>query len=282
MALWLSPDPFAGYEPKQLAENKDYKHFTEDRQLTEHEDLCVKPLSFHQSTTATTYDSAESIATPLPGSDIDDEQLRALLASPLYLQEQEASAERSHVYHSERENLMSSSSQGPICTGKPVALFSSQNRLRQETFSDSRFWGATNYFFRFSNPANVAKSLLDGNRDHLLAEARSELMTQEYKVESLDTCISELQQQTHAQRLELEDAHFGYAESRREQPRLQEELIMKETALRDSQTRSIHKMGELERAQELRVDKFSVQKLRESHATIQELTSQIQELQERG
>ena len=100
-------------------------------------------------------------------------------------------------------------------------------------------------------------------------------------MESLDTCISELQQQTHAQRLELEDAHFGYAESRREQPRLQEELIMKETALRDSQTRSIHKMGELERAQELRVDKFSVQKLRESHATIQELTSQIQELQER-
>ena len=139
------PRPFAGYEPKQLAENKDYKHFTEDRQLTEHEDLCVKPLSFHQSTTATTYDSAESIATPLPGSDIDDEQLRALLASPLYLQEQEASAERSHVYHSERENLMSSSSQGPICTGKPVALFSSQNRLRQETFSDSRFWGATNF-----------------------------------------------------------------------------------------------------------------------------------------
>ena len=26
-------------------------------------------------------------------------------------------------------------------------------------------------FFRFSNPANVAKSRLDGNRDHLLAEA---------------------------------------------------------------------------------------------------------------
>ena len=66
----------------------------------------------------------------------------------------------------------------------------------------------------------------------MLAEARSELMKQEYKVESLNTCISELQQQTHAQRLELEDAHFGYAESRREQVRLQEELVMKEKALR--------------------------------------------------
>ena len=55
-------------------------------------------------------------------------------------------------------------------------------------------------------------------------------MKQEYNVESLDTCISELQQQTCAQRLELEDAHHGYVESRREQVRLQEELVMKEKA----------------------------------------------------
>ena len=87
------PQPFTGYEPKQLAENKDYKHFTEDKQLTEHDDLRVKPLYFHQSITASTYDSAESIATPHPESNIDDEQLRALLASPLYLQEREANAE---------------------------------------------------------------------------------------------------------------------------------------------------------------------------------------------
>ena len=111
---------------------------------------------------------------------------------------------------------MSSSSLDPINTGKPVALFSSKNRLNQETFSDredfpfrtSTGFGSSEPFFRFSNPANVAKSLLDGNRDHLLAEARSELMKQEYNVESLNTCIRELQQQTYAQRLELQDAHF--------------------------------------------------------------------------
>ena len=40
-------------------------------------------------------------------------------------------------------------------------------------------------------------------------------------------------------------------------------------------------MGELKRAQELRVDEFSIQKLRESHETIQRVTSQVQELQER-
>ena len=184
---------------------------------------------------------------------------------------------------------MSISSQDPTSTGKLVAVFSSQNRLNEDTFSDGDEFslrhqlvlGSNEPFIRFPNPANVAKSLLDGNRDHWLAEARSTLTKQEYKVESLNTCISELQQQTCAQRLELEDAYFGYVESRREQDRLQEELIMKEKALRDTQIRSIHEMGEMKRAQELRADKFSVQKLRESRDTTQRLASQIQELQER-
>ena len=35
----------------------------------------------------------------------------------------------------------------------------------------------------------------------------------------------------------------------------------------------MHEMGEMKRAQELRVDEFSVQKMGESHETIQRLTS---------
>ena len=79
-----------------------------------------------------TYDSSESIVTPAE-SDFDGEELRALLGSPLYQQERGASAERSKVYHSGRKNLMSSSSQDPTSIGKPVAVFSSQNRLKKET-----------------------------------------------------------------------------------------------------------------------------------------------------
>ena len=86
-------------------------------------------------------------------------------------------------------------------------------------------------------------------------------MKQEYNVESLDTCINELQQQTYAQRLELQDAHHGCVEFRREQVRLQEELVTKEKALRDAQIRSMHEMGEMKRAQELRVGEFSVRKI---------------------
>ena len=132
------PRHFTVCEPKQLAEHQDHRHFTGDGQFTEHEDLHVKPLFFHQPSIPWTNDSAESIVTPSPDSDLDDEQLRDLQASPLYLQEREAHAERSQVYHSERESLMSSSSQGLnfIGTKEPVAVFSSQSRLNQETLSD--------------------------------------------------------------------------------------------------------------------------------------------------
>ena len=191
---------------------QDYRHFTGDGQFTEHEGLRVKPVSFHQPITAPTYDSSESIATPSPDSDLDGEQIRALLASPVYLQEREEGAERSKLNHFERENLMCSSPLFAMSTGKFVAF---KNRLNPETFSDredfpfrhQQVFGSNEPFFRFSNPANVAKSLLVGKRDHLLAEPRSELMKQEYKVESLNTCIK-LQRQTCSQRWGLEDAHF--------------------------------------------------------------------------
>ena len=99
-------------------------------------------------------------------------------------------------------------------------------------------------------------------------------------MDSLNNCVHELQQQACAQRLDLENAHHGYVESRRERVRPQEELVMKEKVLRDTQIRNMHEMGEMKRAQELR-DEFSEQKLRETHETLQILTPQVQELQER-
>ena len=119
----------------------------------------------------THYDSAESIATPLE-SDFDDEQLRALLASPLFLQERGASAERSQVYHSERENLMSSSSEDQISTGKPVALFSSHHRLKKE-------------------------------RAASLSKAHSKILKQEFRDEKAGTGIRELEGQLQSNRMEL-------------------------------------------------------------------------------
>ena len=128
--------------------------------------IYVSNTFFHQPT----YDSAERIATPPPDSDLDDDQIRALLASPLYLQEREANAERSQVYHHVRENLMSSSSQDPISMGRPGALlFSSKNRLNPETFSDREYFslghqqvlGNNAPLFTCSNPVTSVKSIQD-------------------------------------------------------------------------------------------------------------------------
>ena len=111
---------FTGCEPKHLAEDKD---------VAEHEDLRVKPFFFHQPSTASTYDSAERISTLPPESDSDDEQIRALLASPLCMQERETNADRSQVYHSVRENLMSSSSQDPKQYGETRCVVFTQKQV---------------------------------------------------------------------------------------------------------------------------------------------------------
>ena len=70
------------------------------------------------------------------------------------------------------------------------------------------------------------------------------------QVGSLNNCIDELQQQVYAQILELVDANHGFFESRREHFRLQEDLPLKEKALRGTRIRNFHEMGEMKRAQE--------------------------------
>ena len=122
---------------------------------------------------------------------------------------------------------------------------------------------------------------LEQSRYHQLAEAESEILKQKCKMDTLSTCIREFQRQAHSNRLELDSVNCGCEESRREQDKLHEELAQRETALRDTRIRNIHELEELKGAQEVRIDEFSIHKLRESHAPIQELTSQIQEVHER-
>ena len=58
------------------------------------------------------------------------------------------------------------------------------------------------------------------------------------------------------------------------------QLSTKEKGLRNTQIRNMHEMGEITRAREQRMDEFSMQKLRENHETILQLTSQLQQMQE--
>ena len=113
--------------------------------------------------------------------------------------------------------MRSHSSEGQKASVKPDALFPSEqgNLIRSSVF-------------RNAHPSNLRGSLLEGNKDHLLNQARSDLAKQELHVESLNKCIGALQRQTEGQRLALQDAQYGFVESRREQVRLREVLSMKE------------------------------------------------------
>ena len=117
---------------------------------------------------------------------------------------------------------------------KPNALFSSEqgNLIRSSVF-------------RNADPSNLRESLLEGNKDHLLNQARSDLAKQELHVESLNKCIGEIQRQTEVQRLTLQDARCGLVGSRREQVRRQEQSSVKEKVLRNTQIRNMHVMEEI-------------------------------------
>ena len=102
----------------------------------------------------------------------------------------------------------------------------------------------------------------------MFAEAKSEVRWHESRADYLDSSVRDLQRQLDSSRLEIYCTNQGY-----------EEYL--ERVLRETRIRSIHEVGEWKRAQEMRIDEFSRNELRESHATIQELTSQIQELQKK-
>ena len=174
-------------------------------------------------------------------------------------------------------------------SAKFAAVFSHERKPSQAALSDREDFslghqsvqGIGETFFRFTDPEDAARTVLEEQRDHLIAEAKSEILKQECKFDTLNNCIREFQRQAHSNRLELDCVNCGYEESRREQARLHEELGQREKALRDTRIRNIHEVEELKRAQEMRIDEFSRYELRESHATRQELTSQVQELQEK-
>ena len=80
-------------------------------------------------------------------------------------------------------------------------MFSCHIGSSQNTFSErdrsnesrNRFESGVHSVFKFADPAHVGKSLVDGNKDHLLSQARSELLKkQEHQVGSLNSCIDEL------------------------------------------------------------------------------------------
>ena len=264
-----------GCEPKRIELNRilvnPQKQITDDQD--DIEEIGVKPLSYSHSMTHSAFDSAESIATP-PDSALEDEQLRKMLASPLYFREREENEGQARAYHSERESLMIRSSRNPEVSGKPDAecvkkreanaqrtfretrcsvSCQSQNTFSERDRSDepgNRFESSVHYVFRFADLANVGKSLLDGNKDHLLnRNIKWDLSTVVSMCSSNKLMLKDWNWRTPiTDILNLEENNFA----------CKRKCLRRKKVLRDTQLRNIHEMEEMKRGQELRVDEFSV------------------------
>ena len=166
------------------------------------------------------------------------------LQSKKYFDESMESNAEPDLEDGEIRKLLTSPLYAARASGKPTALFSS-NRTEQR----KHVWSSV---FGNANLSNLSGTLLEGNKDHLLSQTRSVLAKRELHVESLNKCIDDT----------LQEVQNEFVESRREQTRLQEELLRNEKVLRDTQIRRKHEMGKMKRARVQQVDEFSMQKLK--------------------
>ena len=196
---------------------------------------------------------AGNLATNPLDLEINDEQPTDLLASPLFPQEREGSADRSQVYHSQKENLMTDSSRLQSSTGDLLLLVHSE--------SEKDITG-----------------ILEEQRQQILSDARSEIWKQERRAEKAEADIRALQQQIRSNQIEFSISH---EESRNEQARLLGILSLQERALREAHIQGIQELKKLRGSQVSQIDELSRQQLQESQSTIEELMAQIGELQER-
>ena len=157
-------DPYQWYDAQKEFGERDHRApITEE--VKEYEEIGTHCLS-DSRTSETSYFrsqmhfdySVESIA----DSDLEDGELEKIWANPIqWLCRREVSAQFAQAIR--HEILRFHSSGGRVVLEKANALFSSEqgNLIRSSVFRDA-------------NPSNLRGSLLEGNKDHLLSQARSD------------------------------------------------------------------------------------------------------------
>ena len=95
----------------------------------------VTPIFFHRPSMTSIYDSAESTATRPQEFDLDDEQIRGMLASPPHTGERSKCRPTTSLSLLQRENSVSSSSRFRVSAGKLAAILSHKRMSSQESHS---------------------------------------------------------------------------------------------------------------------------------------------------
>ena len=178
-----------------------------------------------------------------------------------FFQEGEAEAVLGHTYGSNEESFFQGAQSVLASTGRPVSWPTRKRKSSQE-LDDDRI-----------------RTILEAQKEQLLAEAKSEILKYGNKSSLTEDYTRGLECQIEFQELDLRRVLDGYAESRRENDLLHQEVADRERTLRETQVRGIHEVEALKRVQEVRIDEFSRRKMIEDQDTIDELTIEVQELQ---
>ena len=120
----------------------------------------------------------------------------------------EASADRSRVYHSNRENSVSSSSHFRARVGRPAAVFSHKRKSNQESHSE-QFEEKLKLFPDYLKRKMMRDHLLKNKEIIYLQRAKSEVLKQECRTNFVDCSIREDQRQIHSSRMEIDRNNLG-------------------------------------------------------------------------
>ena len=112
---------------------------------------------------------------------------------------------------------------------------------------------------------------LKDKKEQILAEVRSEIQKHEFQADSDRRSIQELTGIVDSQRMEIDHTITGCDQSRRDQLLLQEELSEQNRALRETRSRNMRDMEELQKSHVLKVEEFSRRRLTGDENTIAEL-----------
>ena len=115
-------------------------------------------------------------------------------------------------------------------------------------------------------------TLLEGNKDHLPSQARSDLAKQELNVESLKKCIGDLRKRTESAKLGTTGRTRRICRISSRTNSIARGIVTKGKSSSRYADSKEARNGKMKRVQVQQVDEFSMQKLRENHETIQQLT----------
>ena len=132
---------------------------------------------------------------------------------------------------------------------------------------------------RQNSESEQIRTLLDRQREQILAGCQAEIRKHEFQVDYDRRNIQKLNETIESQQEEL---HLAQAEERRRQDiqLLHEQLLKQNWDLREAHVKSLNEMKELKRFQGSTFESIARRRLVEDQDTILELTGKLQELQQ--